>query len=260
MIKRIIGLLLVFLLPQLFVTPLLAFLHEYCLGTMAFGTIVAESMVISFVLSVSLLFLFRWVRCADFRKPGVSRSLFYWTLLWMLPLIYLVNILLEFLGLEDYNVELIQSLMHHPLGLLAMVLTGPVLEELVFRKGVFGSLMEHGVSPERSIFISALLFGVVHANPVQILGGFLFGIVLGWLYWRSGTIWLPCAAHVFNNLFSVVMAKTTGMETTFVSLLGGLLPTLFLTAVALVLAWWIYRRLVHYLPPSSVEVATNGEG
>lgn len=39
----------------------------------------------------------------------------------------------------------------------------------------------------------ALIFGVIHLNPAQIPGAALFGLILGWLYWRSGTIWIPVA-------------------------------------------------------------------
>ena len=101
-------------------------------------------------------------------------------------------------------------------GVLAIVLVGPVTEELVFRMGIQRHLIRHRMRPWMAILLSALIFGAVHGNPAQIPGAVVFGWVLGWLYWRSGTIWIPVAAHVFNNFVGVAMIWCTeDTDTTF---------------------------------------------
>ena len=52
------------------------------------------------------------------------------------------------------------------LGIVAITLLGPILEELLFRGGATKALLER-YSPRKAIFLSALLFGVFHLNPAQ---------------------------------------------------------------------------------------------
>ena len=81
-------------------------------------------------------------------------------------------------------------------------LLGPVLEELVFRGAITRELLRK-FRPGMAIFISGLLFGLIHFNPVQSVFGFLAGMLLAWLYWRTRSV-VPCiVVHVLNNALSV---------------------------------------------------------
>ena len=87
-------------------------------------------------------------------------------------------------------------------GMLYIALLGPVLEELVFRGAITRELLRK-FRPGMAIFISGLLFGLIHFNPVQSVFGFLAGMLLAWLYWRTRSV-VPCiVVHVLNNALSV---------------------------------------------------------
>ena len=64
-------------------------------------------------------------------------------------------------------------------GILAIAIIGPVLEEILFRGAITRALLQQ-YNPTKAILISALLFGVFHINPAQILPAFLIGILLAW--------------------------------------------------------------------------------
>ena len=53
--------------------------------------------------------------------------------------------------------------------------------------------------------ISALIFGVIHLNPVQIVFGALYGLLLGWLTWRTGSLLPSIVVHVANNTTVMLM-------------------------------------------------------
>ena len=162
----------------------------------------------------------------------------------MLPVIFIVNLLLETLTLEDLNKDVFATLVYNPWGVLAIVLVGPVTEELVFRMGIQRHLIRHRMRPWMAILLSALIFGAVHGNPAQIPGAVVFGWVLGWLYWRSGTIWIPVAAHVFNNFVGVAMIWCTGdTDTTLVELCGGAVAASVWALAAAVCGYVGYRYL-----------------
>ena len=61
---------------------------------------------------------------------------------------------------------------------LALTLAAaPVMEEAVFRLGIYG-LLRRTFMPKAAAFLSALAFGVYHGNMIQGLYAFLLGFVL----------------------------------------------------------------------------------
>lgn len=90
-------------------------------------------------------------------------------------------------------------------GILAIAIVGPVLEELLFRGAITHALLQQ-YNPTKAILISALLFGVFHINPAQILPAFLIGILLAWTYYKTDSL-IPCILmHVLNNSLSVYLS------------------------------------------------------
>ena len=90
-------------------------------------------------------------------------------------------------------------------GILAIAIIGPVLEELLFRGAITKALLQQ-YSPTKAILMSALLFGVFHINPAQILPAFLIGILLAWTYYKTGSL-IPCILmHVLNNSLAVYLS------------------------------------------------------
>jgi membrane protease YdiL (CAAX protease family) len=85
--------------------------------------------------------------------------------------------------------------------LVAGVVAAPVAEELFFRGYVFNAyLAEKGTLT--AYVASALIFGLVHGHVALLLAIFPMGLVLAYLYRRSGTILAPMLAHVLNNGFA----------------------------------------------------------
>lgn len=90
-------------------------------------------------------------------------------------------------------------------GILAISIVGPVLEEVLFRGAITKALLQQ-YSPTKAILISALLFGVFHINPAQILPAFLIGILLAWTYYKTASL-IPCILmHILNNSLSVYLS------------------------------------------------------
>lgn len=89
-------------------------------------------------------------------------------------------------------------------GIFAVAVAGPILEELLFR-GAVEKLLLQQYAPTKAILFSALIFGVFHINPAQIVPAFLMGLMLGWMYYKTGSL-IPCiVAHILNNSLSVYL-------------------------------------------------------
>lgn len=79
---------------------------------------------------------------------------------------------------------------------------GPVVEELLFRGVILRGLWMR-YSARTAILVSAALFGAMH-GPVKMMWIFPIGILLGWLYTRSRSVWPSTIAHALNNSVMVL--------------------------------------------------------
>ena len=92
-------------------------------------------------------------------------------------------------------------------GLLATFIV-PVYEELFFR-GFVHNALGNRLKFWPAILLSSLIFGLFHLIPAQIITAFLLGIVLGWLYERSGSLWIAILCHLVNNGVAMLLTFFT---------------------------------------------------
>ncbi|NOK59760.1 MAG: hypothetical protein GFH27_549285n284 [Chloroflexi bacterium AL-W] len=79
---------------------------------------------------------------------------------------------------------------------------GPIVEECVFR-GILLRRWTYRWNIYVGILLSSIIFGLFHLN---VLGSFIFGVVLCLVYIQTQTLWIPIAIHILNNLSLSVMS------------------------------------------------------
>jgi len=91
------------------------------------------------------------------------------------------------------------------LRLLAVVIAGPLLEELVFRGLAFGALTRSRLGPAGAVLATAALWSVLHWSyePVVILIIMVAGMILGAARWRTGSLCLPIVMHMMWNAYAI---------------------------------------------------------
>lgn len=85
---------------------------------------------------------------------------------------------------------------------LSLAVIPAFVEELLFRGLILENLLPCGKTV--AIFGSALLFGLMHQNAEQLLYATGAGVVFGWIYVRTRSIWPCILAHFINNFQSVI--------------------------------------------------------
>ena len=134
-----------------------------------------------------------------------------WVALFSLGTIIPLSYLYEQLGIEmDENTQQIfTSLMKEPWGYVAVGILAPLVEEVVFRGAILRTLL--GIMSKKNhwvaIMISAAIFGVVHANLAQFVNALLMGLLLGWMYYRTGSLVPGILLHWVNNTMAYVLAN-----------------------------------------------------
>ena len=120
-------------------------------------------------------------------------------------------------------------------GILYGCIFGPIAEEIGFRGVLLGGLLKTRCRPWLAILISAIAFGLLHKFPMAFVGSIIIGIIVGWLYWRTGSI-IPCViVHIANN--SLTAIDSTGWNNTVFIII--LVVSLLLLAFGL---WWFGKK------------------
>ena len=101
--------------------------------------------------------------------------------------------------------EAFDTIMKDRMGYFVIGLLAPLTEEMVFRGAVLRSLLQWKQNPWVGIVISAILFALIHMNPVQMPHAFLVGLLLGWMYYRTDSIIPGVVYHWVNNTVAYVM-------------------------------------------------------
>ena len=94
---------------------------------------------------------------------------------------------------------------------LMAVVMAPLFEEWLLRGMILRGLLEK-VKPVWAIVISAALFAIIHMNPWQGIPAFILGCFFGYVYWKTGCLWLTILMHAVNNGLSVVVSNIDSLK------------------------------------------------
>ncbi|MCR5042658.1 MAG: CPBP family intramembrane metalloprotease [Bacteroidaceae bacterium] len=180
-------------------------------------------------------------------------------------IIFYTDLLSELIALPDEMGEVFNSMAMSVVGALSIGLIGPIVEEFVFREALLGSMLKYGMNKWVAISASALVFGLIHANPAQIPFATVIGFIFGVIYYKTGNIVITSILHVLNNSVAVVMMVTQGEETAETKLgdlLGG--PVMYLgiciplltVGIHCLRVFWKESHTEHFPTPQPEQVET----
>ena len=85
-----------------------------------------------------------------------------------------------------------------------VVILGPIMEEIVFRKILIDRTVKFG--ERNAMFLSALLFGLFHMNLFQFFYAFGIGLIFAYIYIKSRKIGYSIVFHMIINFMGSVVA------------------------------------------------------
>lgn len=136
-----------------------------------------------------------------------AKRLYFWVVIASIGYImadWHLSELLPFADWESEDLETLSRLATNPIGLITASFVAPVVEEMVFRGAILRALLQKKWNPWIAIFISAAIFGIIHMNLTQGVSAFVVGIFMGWLFYRTRSIWPGVILHMMNNTISCV--------------------------------------------------------
>lgn len=92
------------------------------------------------------------------------------------------------------------------ISVLSIGIVFPIVEEAVFR-GIMLRRLREKCTVHKAVIIHATVFSLYHLNLYQIPYTFVFGLLLGYLYIWSGSLWPVIIVHMVNNLLSSILVQ-----------------------------------------------------
>jgi membrane protease YdiL (CAAX protease family) len=170
------------------------------------GMLVTSSVVFS-VTTIVVFFGARWARLSPNWLRTRQFSVLFWSVIAALgaiiPSIWMQEQMPELPNIVESQFDMILS---NRWGYLVIGLLAPLTEEIVVRGCVLRDLLKSPkLTPLWAIVVSAVIFSLLHVNPAQMPHAFVIGLLLGWMYWRTGSILPGVAYHWANNSMAYIL-------------------------------------------------------
>lgn len=190
------------------------------------STSIPQLIVIQSVFSLVVMLIFLWKRWATVSRTYLQTwpvAVLFWVTIAALGTVIPSEAFVELVPLPDWSGDSLTGLLGSRWGYLAICIFAPLVEELVFRGAILRALLGTMRSHWVAIAFSALIFAVVHFNPIQMPHAFFLGLLLGWMYYRTGSIIPGIMLHWVNNTvaYAVYNIFPQYHDSTLLQLFGG---------------------------------------
>lgn len=203
-------------------------------------------------------------------KSVLNVKMIDWKICWLAILgavmvIFYTDLLSEFMEFPDEMGKIFNSMACSVVGALSIGIIGPIVEEFIFREAILGWMLRGGVNKWVAITASAIVFGLIHANPAQIPFATVIGFIFGIIYYKTGNIVITSILHILNNSTAVLLMVLQGEEaedTKLGDLLGGPVLSLAICIPLLTVGvnclrvFWKESRTEHFPTPQPEQTET----
>tara|TARA_B100000902_G_scaffold155401_1_gene151826 strand:- start:8535 stop:9419 length:885 start_codon:yes stop_codon:yes gene_type:complete len=173
-------------------------------------------------LFITPTFLFGYLTNFNFRFYKINRQAALLVIAIMMLITPFIGILLEWnMGIDlpewmlkfDINSDKIVEAFLRMNNIWTLIFTIVVVavvpaigEELFFRGYVQQEILRWSGNIHFTILITAFFFSAIHFHFSGMVPRFILGILLGYIFYWSGSLWLPILAHFVNNAQTIILS------------------------------------------------------
>ena len=114
---------------------------------------------------------------------------------------------MERAAVPDFMIEVYTSAQLMPVLWFSMIIAAPVFEEVLFRGFLYEGFRHSRLGVSGAILIPTLIWTLLHASQYDVYYLsliVLIGVLLGIARHRTGSLYVPLAMHVGNNLIATI--------------------------------------------------------
>lgn len=189
------------------------------------------------------------------RKPMPNPVLVLWGLVAMIATSVVVEPVIDLF--PERWMEGVDAMMSQGTwAMLSAVVAAPVFEEWLLR-GIVQKGMVAKWGPVGGIAGASVVFGLIHIVPQQVVNAMMIGLVLGYVYYVSGSLAAVVFLHAVNNGLSYVLYQVYGQAATSLRLVvqsDGAYNTIYaISSVIVIISLYMLLRLRKVNPAAEAE-------
>lgn len=208
----------IFIVLQLVVDILMKNLPDFVTNSFTltfFLSLLVEGIFFFSALSVAKIQNIDLYEATDVKKPMSGKTILLCLLAAIISLFAfssLTNVFVYTLEKIGYKSEISDITISNPLSYLiylVLVCVSPAFfEEFLFRGVILNGLKKYG--KHMAVFVSAFMFMIMHGGPDQTIHQFILGIIYGYIFIETGTLWSTIIMHFFNNFYAITVLYILG--------------------------------------------------
>jgi membrane protease YdiL (CAAX protease family) len=105
---------------------------------------------------------------------------------------------------KNYDFSVLSNVYKEPFFIIRGILIAPIQEEVLIRGVVFYQC-EKRISTKAAIIYTAFLWGICHLNLYQFLYAFLTGLIIGYIYSKTRSLFCVIMIHIANNAAKLII-------------------------------------------------------
>ncbi len=98
-----------------------------------------------------------------------------------------------------------------PVGKLVVICLVPGITEEIAYRGLIQHWLQTAVKPWRAIILASALFTAMHLSVLSAPYIFLLGLLLGWLKWKTGSLYPSMLVHILHNYAVITIFPLLGL-------------------------------------------------
>ena len=134
-----------------------------------------------------------------------------------LDFIYVITLILGFRFLYEGSIYQLKNLLAIDFTVNSILLSciyAPFIEELMYRGFILNGMIKK-YPPHIALFFSSAIFGIMHLSFFQSINAFLIGMIIGYLFIKTKSLYLCIFIHFCNNF--IVMYLPTVFFDSFIT-------------------------------------------
>ena len=171
-----------------------------------FDSMTAQMLLISDGLIAISLLILRYCKIREMFTL-VPKQAFGLSMVMAISALFAFDMLFQVLDIPDIFEQQFQDMTKSWAGFIGICIVGPIMEELMMRRVIMTEISKATGHVWWGIIISAAIFAVIHGNPIQMVFALPAGIIFGWLYHKTGSLFVPICIHIINNTISFFAIK-----------------------------------------------------
>ena len=206
-------------------------------------SVLAPSLLVSDGIVIIALLIMKYCTLKEMFKPAPGMVLLI-SMVFGMSGMMAVDILSSGFDIPNTLADQFDAMSKTMTGFLAICIIGPIMEEMMMRRVILREIKMKTKSMWAGILISSAIFAIIHINPIQVVFAMPAGIILGWLYCKTGTLLIPICLHILNNTisFMAMRAGSDGGDDEFtIKTTAGVVTFMVLAIVFVITAIWIVR-------------------